>query len=80
MNSLYQQFGPRPQVATGYLQNAMNQARQIMQSVQDPRQFVLQQFHVPPEIQNDPDQILQYLRSNNMLSKRQIEALIFLNR
>lgn len=78
MNSLYQQFGPKPELP--YLQNAMNQARQIMQSVRDPRQFVLQQFHVPPEIQNDPDQILQYLRSNNMLSQRQIQALNFLNR
>ena len=82
MNSLYQQFGPKQEsmMPNNYLQNAMNKARQIMQTVRDPKLFVLQQFHVPAEIQDDPDQILLYLRNNNMLSQRQIQALNFLNR
>lgn len=58
------------------LQAAMAQARQIMSGMQNPQQFVFNTFHnIPPQIQNNPDQIIQYLRQNNMLSPQQLQVI-----
>lgn len=83
MNSMYKEFGPKtPVVNNGpfsYLQQAMNRANQIMQTINNPQQFVLQSFgNIPTEIQNNPDQILRYLQENNMLSPQQLQALSML--
>lgn len=89
MNSLYKEFGPgrqlpvqnTPSVASNvpfpYLQSAMQRAQQIMQSLSNPQQFVLQNFNgIPSDIQNNPDQIIEYLRQNeNRLNPAQRQAL-----
>lgn len=69
------------QMASGpfsYFQNAMQTAQNIMQRF-NPQQFALssfQNFNIPPEIQNDPDQIVSYLQQNeNMLNPLQRQAL-----
>ena len=82
MNPLYQQYGNRAvSPSANYLQNAMNQAAQIMRSIQNPQQFALNCFgNIPPEIQNDPDQILNYLKQNNRLTPQQLQLLSMLNK
>ena len=85
MNPLYQQYYGLPQMTPGYnpnyFQDAMTKARQIMQTVQNPQQFVLQSFgNIPPAIQNNPDQIIQYLQANNMLNPYQQQILSMLRR
>ena len=93
MNSLYRQYGPGRQVpvqnpspmtnyqavqqVNPFLQNVMNRVQQMIPSIQNQQQFVLQNFgNIPPEIQNDPDQILQYFQQNqNMLNPLQRQAL-----
>ena len=81
MNPLYQQFGlPAMNTQMNPLANAVQQARQIIGSIQNPQQFVLQSLsdmniQIPPEIRNDPNQIKNYLINNVVLNPLQKQIL-----
>lgn len=88
MNSLYQQYGQqfRPsvpnlqQAPVDFLTAAMQQAKNIMSSIQNPQQYVLQSLsgmgiQIPVEIQNDPNQIKNYLINNYALNPIQRQIL-----
>lgn len=46
----------------------------IMQAMQNPAQFVKQQFpDIPEQIQNNPYQILQYLQQTRGITNQQIQ-------
>lgn len=70
--------GPMVNGPFSYLQSAMQKAQQLMQRF-NPQQYALQSFknfNIPQEIQNDPDQIAQYLLQNeNMLNPLQRQVL-----
>ena len=83
MMTPYQQFGPKnqqPSFNPQILQPALAQARQIASSTPNIQQYVLQQLgvNIPPQIQNDPDQIIRYLQANNMLNPMQQAFMSFL--
>lgn len=63
---------------SSYLQNATQMAQQMMQRF-NPQQITLnafRNFNIPAEIQNDPDQIANYLLQNeNMLNPIQRQVL-----
>lgn len=63
---------------SSYLQNAAQMAQQVMQRF-NPQQFTLnsfKNFNIPAEIQNDPDQIANYLLQNeNKLNPLQRQVL-----
>lgn len=63
---------------SSYLQNATHMAQQMMQRF-NPQQITLnafRNFNIPAEIQNDPDQIANYLLQNeNMLNPLQRQVL-----
>lgn len=70
-----------------YFQNAIQQAQQQAQQLMqryNPQQYVLNYFkgfNIPPEIQNDPDQIAMYLRQyENMLNPLQRQVLNMMGR
>lgn len=83
MNPLYQQYGGQPQPDTSsinpnFFQNAVNQVQGLLQRIANPQQMIQQIISskgVPAEIQNDPDQIINYLQQNNMLNPIQKMAL-----
>lgn len=86
MNPLYQQFGRQQPMNCAPVQNysplgnAIQRARSIIGSIQNPQQFVLQSLsdmniQIPPEIQNDPNQIANYLVNNVVLNPLQKQIL-----
>lgn len=86
MNPLYQQFGQQqsmnytPAQTFNPLGNAIQKARSILGSIQNPQQFVLQSLsdmniQIPPEIRNDPNQIANYLVNNVALNPLQKQIL-----
>ena len=77
MNPLYQQYGAPKMPAQGNgLMSFLSQARQMMQGIKNPQQFVLQNLTgIPAEIQNDPNAILNYALQHNMFNEDQ-KALI----
>lgn len=75
MNELYnfmmQNPMNRPAVAP---QNRMNQ---VMQAMRNPVQVVMQAFpDIPAYMQNNPDQILQYLQQTRNISNEQIQGIM----
>ena len=57
--------------------NPMQKANYIMQAMQNPAAFVKQHFpDIPAEIQNNPNQILQYLQQTRHISNQQIQNLV----
>ncbi len=85
MNPLYQQYGvqqavPKMSAQGQGLLSRLSQAKQMMQGIRNPQQFVLQNLTgIPASIQNDPDAILNYALQNNMFNDDQ-KALIDLYR
>ena len=77
MNPLYQQYGAPQMPAQGNgLMSFLSQAKQMMQGIRNPQQFVLQNLTgIPAEIQNDPNAILNYALQHNMFNEDQ-KALI----
>ena len=56
---------------------AIQKANYIMQAMTNPAAFVKQAFpDIPAQIQNDPNQILQYLQQTRHISNNQIQELI----
>lgn len=79
----YQQFGPQnqmPSINPQLIQSALAQAKQIASSMPNIQQYVLQQLglNIPTQIQNNPDQIIQYLQANHMLNPLQQAFMSFL--
>lgn len=85
MNPLYKQYTDGFQQNETMMQqsqldpatkNLIEQARMKMRQITNPQQYVLNAFRgIPAEIQNNPDQILQYLMQNNMLTPVQRAAI-----
>ena len=83
MMTPYQQFGPQmqmPSINPQLIQSALAQAKHIASSTPNLQQYALQQLglNIPQQIQNDPDQIIRYLQSNNMLNPLQQAFMSFL--
>lgn len=82
MNPLYKQYSEgfqqaaqRPNIDPA-TQSLIEQARMKMRQITNPQQYILNAFQgIPAEIQNNPDQILQYLMQNNRLSPIQMAAI-----
>lgn len=85
MNPLYQQFmglsNPKNSPAgfsgqTFQFQNPVQKMQYIMQAMTNPAAFVKRAFpDIPDGIQNDPNQILNYLQQSRGISDQQIQAL-----
>lgn len=57
--------------------NPMQKMNYIMQAMQNPAAFVRNAFpDIPAQIQNNPNQILQYLQQTRNISNQQIQQLI----
>lgn len=81
MNPLYQSLmnmGMPVQQPTSFsgmtFQNPMQKMQYIMQAMTNPAAFVRQAIpDIPPEIANNPNQILQYLQKTRGISNEQIQ-------
>ena len=70
------QLGKQPVSSPQYI-NPIQKMQMIMQAMTNPAAFVKQTFpDIPNEIQNNPDQILQYLQQTRHISNQQIQNLI----
>lgn len=80
MNPLYQQYGTPQMPAQGNgLMSFLSQAKQMMQGIHNPQQFVLQNLTgIPANIQNDPNAILNYALQNNLFNEDQKALLTFI--
>ena len=79
MNPLYSQImGQMNQQASGMqFANPMQKLQYMMQAMTNPAAFVKQHFpDIPNEIQNNPNQILQYLQQTRHISNDQIQNLL----
>lgn len=57
--------------------NPMQKMQCMMQAMQNPAAFVKQCIpDIPPEIENNPNQILQYIQQTRGISNEQINQLI----
>lgn len=57
--------------------NQNNPMQQVMQAMQNPAAFIKSRFpDIPDNIQNDPNQIMQYLQRTRNISNNQIQQLI----
>lgn len=71
MNSPVQQFPP---MSGMQFANPMQKAMYILQAMRKPAQFVKQHIpDLPEQIQNDPNQILQYLQQTRGVTNQQIQ-------
>lgn len=69
MNPLYDAL-----IGRGQSTPRIGRIAQIMSAMQNPAQFVKQQFpDIPNEIQNNPHQILQYLQQTRGITNQQIQ-------
>ena len=76
MNLLYNMLMGN-QMRTPQQMNPLQKMNYIMQAMQNPAAFVRQAFpDIPAQIQNDPNQILQYLQQTRHISNQQIQDLI----
>lgn len=74
-NALMQNPANRPAVNTGA--NPMQRMGQVMQAMRNPVSVVMQSFpDIPAYMQNDPNQILQYLQQTRHISNEQIQNVI----
>lgn len=75
-NPLYEQL-MRSQSNTPQFMNPLQKANYIMQAMTNPAAFVRQAFpDIPPQIQNNPNQILSYLQRTRNISNEQIQSLL----
>ena len=85
MNPLYQQLMGNPNSQNSpvgnfsgaiQFQNPMQKMQYIMQAMTNPAAFIKQHFpDIPDNIQNDPNQILNYLKQSRGISDQQIQNL-----
>ena len=73
MNPLYNMtFGNSG--AQPMFQNPIQKANYIMQAMTNPAAFVRQAIpNLPPEISNNPNQILQWMQQNGMVTQQDIQ-------
>lgn len=72
-NAMMQNPANRPAVST----SPMQRVNQVMQAMRNPVQVVMQAFpDIPAAMQNDPRQILQYLKQTRHISDEQIQNVI----
>ena len=81
MNPLYNMLMSsqmnRSNAVSPQVMNPMQKMQYIMQAMTNPAAFVRQAFpDIPARIQNDPNQILQYLQQTRHISNDQIQNLI----
>ena len=71
-------MGYQPQQQSSMqFRNPMEKMNYILQAMKNPAGFVKQAFpDIPNEIQNDPNQILQYLQRTRNISNEQISNTI----
>ena len=81
MNPLYNmymsgQMNSGNAVSAGAM-NPIQKMQYIMQAMTNPAQFVRNAFpDIPPQIQNNPNQILSYLQQTRNISNEQIQNII----
>lgn len=75
MNPLYQQLMGVSQGGAPSFNNPMQKVQYILQAMTNPAAFVRQQFpDIPVEIQNDPNQVFNYLQqTRGQVSQNQIQ-------
>ena len=81
MNPLYNQIMSgmmnQSQAISPQAMNPVQKMHYIMQAMTNPAAFVKQAFpDIPEQIQNDPNQILQYLQQTRHISNQQIQDLL----
>lgn len=81
MNPLYEQMmskaSPQGMSSTPQFANPIQKANYIMQAMTNPAAFVRQALpDIPAQIQNNPNQILQYLQQTRHISNQQIQNLL----
>lgn len=70
------QMGSTSSWPVNNLQNAIEKAKQIASSVQNPQAFVNQYFPgIPANIANDPGQIMNWLQQTGRVSPQQIQMV-----
>ena len=77
-NQLMGQTPMQPQMSgTPVFNNPMQKMNYIMQAMTNPAAFVKNAFpDIPDQIQNNPNQILQYLQQTRNISNQQIQQLM----
>lgn len=71
-----QQMGSSSQWAANNLQAAIERAKQIASSMQNPQAFVQQYLPgVPANIANDPNQIMNWLQQTGRVSPQQVQMV-----
>ena len=79
MNPLYNMImsGQMNQSTSPQFMNPIQKMQYIMKAMTNPAAFVRQAFpDIPTNIQNDPNQILQYLQQTRHISNQQIQDLL----
>ena len=77
MNPLYNMPMPQGNYMNPQMMNPMQKYQYVMQAMRNPAAFVRQAFpDIPAEIQNNPNQILQYLQQTRHISNQQIQNLM----
>ena len=57
-----------------FLQKVMAQANQMAQQFQNPQQLIQQIMpDIPPEIRNNPQQIINWMQQNGRISPQQVQ-------
>lgn len=77
MNPLYNMYMSNAANRPAAPNNPMQRFGQMMQAMRNPAAFVMQAFpDIPAQIQNNPNQILQYLQQTRHISNQQIQDLL----
>lgn len=75
-NPLYQSIMSGGMTPVNPIQNLLQRAGQIYQSMQSPQAFVGQYFpFVPENMRNDPNMILQYMQQTGRVTPQQLAFL-----
>ena len=77
MNPLYNMPMSQGNYMNPQMMNPMQKNQYVMQAMMNPAAFVRQAFpDIPAAIQNNPNQILQYLQQTRHISNQQIQNLM----
>jgi len=77
VNPLYTQYMSNPASRPDQPMNPIQKVSRVMQAMRNPAAFVRQSFpDIPAYMQNDPNQILQYLQQTRGITSEQIQDII----